>query len=293
MDDELLRQLYHRLFSDPSFVHTRDCTFGDAIILLIHFFAVLDNRSHLWASVKRNWPLWCRALRFPSYSQLMKRLAKVSTQQRIAQLNDEFRARLPRSTEKVCDGKPLVVGGYSKDCDAQRGKVPNGWARGYRLHALIDSLGAIEGFDVTSMEGGEPTAMRDIVQQIDLAGVMVRADCAYDSNPLYQQIASRGGRLIATRKKPDTGLGHGQHHPHRLQAIEELEGEGNQQRLKEHQLHRTRAEQCFAHLTNLRFGIWALPNFVRRLKRVRQWIKTEILLYHLHLALSQSAKAAA
>ena len=64
MDDELLRQLYHRLFSDPSFVHTRDCTFGDAIILLIHFFAVLDNRSHLWASVKRNWPLWCRALRF-------------------------------------------------------------------------------------------------------------------------------------------------------------------------------------------------------------------------------------
>ena len=291
MDGKLLRQLYHRLFSDPNLAHTRDCTFGDAIVLFIHFYAALSNHSHSWAHDKANWPVWCRRLSFPSYSQLMKRLAWESTQQKIAQLNDEFRSRLPRGPDKVCDGKPLVVGGYSKDPDARAGKIPDGWARGYKLHVLIDSFGAIEGFDVSPLDGGEPTVMRGIVRRTDLSGAILRADNNYDSNSLYRDVADRGGRLVAPRKKPGTGLGHGRHHPHRLRAIAELEN--NEAQLRVHKRHRVRVEQSLGHLTNLSFGLWALPNSVRRLIRVQRWITTKIMLYHLHLSLSRSVAAAA
>jgi len=291
MDGELFRGLYHRLFSDPRLISTRDCTFSDALILLIYFFAALNNCSPMWASDKRNWPLWCRHLRFPSYSQLMRRLNWKRTAELIDQLNAEFRGRLPITHQKVCDGKSLVVGGFSKDPDARAGKIPDGWARGYKLHAIVDSLGAIDVFRISALDGGEATVMRRIVTKTNLSGSILRGDSNYDSNPLYRTTARSGGRLIAPRKKPHTGLGHQPHHPDRLLAIAELEK--NPDHLHRHKLHRNRIEQSFAHLTNLPFGLWALPNFVRRLRRVTLWTKAKITLYHFYLASSLSSALAA
>lgn len=291
MDGELFRELYHRLYSDPKLTRTRDCTFPDATILLIYYFAVLNNGSPKWASDKRNWPIWCRRLQFPSYSQLMKRLRWESTEVLIEQLNIEMRNRLPWTRDKTCDGKPLVVGGFSKDPDAKAGKIPDGWGRGYKLHAIVDSLGAIDRFSVTSLDVGEATAMRQLVNQTQLSGSLVRGDANYDSNPLYDATALAGGRLVAPRRKPYTGLGHHPQHPHRLLAIAELEAGPDPRR--QHRRHRSRVEQSFAHLTNLPFGLWALPNFVRRLRRVTPWITAKITLYHLHLARSSSSALAA
>jgi len=291
MDGELFRRLYHRLYSDPTLTSTRDCTFPEALILLIYFFAVFNNCSPLWASNKHNWPLWCRRLAFPSYSQLMRRLSWKRTQDLIDQLNAEFRAQLPSTSQKACDGKPLVVGGFSKDPDAAAGKIPDGWGRGYKLHAIIDSLGAIDAFCITPLDSGEATVMRKLVDKIDLSGAILRGDANYDSNPLYDATARSGARLIAPRRKPHTGLGHCRHHPHRLLAIAELEKSPDH--LHRHKLHRNRVEQGLAHLTNLSFGLWALPNFVRRLPRVTMWTKAKITLYHFHLARSLVAALAA
>jgi hypothetical protein len=295
MNSELLSVLYHRLFGDPTFTQTPGCTFGDAIILLIHFFAALNNHSHRWAYDKKNWPLWCRRLKFPSYSQLMKRLALQSTQDRIAQLNQEYRQHLPCGNEKICDGKPLVVGGYSKDKDSKGGKIPNGWGRGYKLHVLIDAIcGVILAFRITALNDGESTVMCSLVSELDLHDSQVRSDSNYDSNELYKAIADRGGQLIAPRKKPGRGLGHHKQHPHRLAAIEELEGDP--QHLKAHKLQRNGVEQRLAHLTNLPCcDLWGLPNHVRHLTRVSRWVSTKIMLYHLYkyLALSKPSAAAA
>ena len=291
MDGELLGALYHRLFHDPSFARTPNCTFVDAPILFIYFFAVLNNQSTHWAIDKQHWPLWCRRLKFPSYSQLRRRLNNASTQQHIDRLNAEFRDRLPRSGDKIADGKPLVVGGYSKDPDAKPGKIPDGWGKGYKLHAVADSLGAIDDFEITALDAGEATVMRRLVERMNLSGCILRADANYDSNPLYRAVHDLGGRLIAPRRKPGTGLGHHPQHPDRLMAIAELEGD--RQCLQQHKRYRVRVEQRFAHLTNLSFGLWALPNSVRRLHRVRLWIKAKIMLYHLHLALQHRRALAA
>jgi len=286
MEDELLRVLYHRLSASASARGPRRGKFSNGTIALIYLLGVLRNRSPRWAADQHNWPLWLRrVLLCPSYSQLIRRLKTDSVRQLIDQINAEWRERLPHSRLKFCDGKPLVVGGFSKDPDARRGKVPDGWARGYKLHALADSLGDIEAFQVTALDAGESTVACRLVRQTGLDTAVIRADANYDSNRLYAAVSERGGRLIAPRCKPGRGLGHCAHHPHRLRAIAELEGDGIA--LKTHRRLRVAVEQCFAHLTNLPFGLSPLPNFVRRLTRVRLWLSAKITLYHLHLNLNQ------
>jgi Transposase DDE domain len=301
MDGELLAWLYRRLLHDPNLAHRRDCTYGDGIILLVYFYATLNNRSVLWASKLKHWPCWCAAVfrdHWPSRSQINKRLQNESVAKWIATLDAELRERLPRGKDKVADGKPLVVGGFSHDPDARWGKTPGqyGWAKGYKLHSLSDAVSAaFDAWEVTPLDAGEATVLRgDLIPSCDLRGCTLRADANYDSNPTYRAVALAGGRHIAPRRKPGTGLGHRPHHPDRLRAVSELEqGPDAPMRLRAHKRARNRVEQTLAHLTNLPFGLWALPNHVRRLHRVRLWVAAKILLYHLHLTQTQALKAAA
>ncbi len=293
MDDQLLLLLYHRLFDPGKFRPAYGCVYSDAIIVLVHFVSVIRDRSMRWAHSKRNWPLWMRRLECPGYSQLMRRLKTQPVKLLIAELNLEFRRELPDGAEKFCDGKPLTVGGFSKDPDARFGKLPgNGWGKGYKVHLLVDACGAVDLFTVTALDAGEPTVMLKLIQWTPFQkDQIVRADSNYDSNPLYAGFAKRGARLIASRKKPGTGLGHHPQHPYRLLAIEQLEK--NEASLKAHQRHRIRVEQALAHVTNLPFGLSPLPNHVRRLHRVRLWVLSKITLYHLYLKLRQQKALAA
>jgi hypothetical protein len=292
MDDQLLLSVYHRLFDPGNIRRPAGCRFSDSIVVLIYVLGAIRGRSMRWAHDRSNWPLWMRRLERPSYSQLMRRLRSTPVRRLIVALNLEYRRWLPRSTEKFCDGKPLVVGGFSKDPDAGEGKLPgDGWGRGYKVHLLTDDSGAVELFTVTALGEGEPTVMRRLVKLAELKGTTIRADSNYDSNPLYAAVAEQGSRLIASRKKPGTGLGHHPHHPDRLRAIEELEQ--SEQSLKAHKHHRIRVEQALGHLTNLPFGLSPLPNFVRRKHRVALWVLTKIMLYHLYLNLRNPQTLAA
>jgi len=292
MDDQLLLHLYHRLFDPGKFHDSYGCLYSDSVIALIHFLGVIRDRSMHWAHNKRNWPLWMRRLDRPSYSQLMRRLKTPSLKRLIARLCLEFRDELPRSNEKFCDGKPLTVGGFSKDPDAREGPLPgDGWGRGYKVHVLVDACGAVDLFTVTALDAGEPTVMKRLVALADLKQITLRADSNYDSNKLYAAVANGGGRLIAPRKKPGTGLGHHPHHPHRLLAIQQLET--NEATLKAHKRHRIRVEQALGHMTNLPFGLSPLPNFVRRKDRVAMWVLSKLTLYLLYLKLRQQQALAA
>lgn len=292
MDDQLLLHLYHRLFDAGKLQSPPDCHYSDSIIVLIYFLAALRQRSPHWACERKNWPLWMRRLQCPSYSQFNRRLKTPSVQQLFRQLGQAFRDQLPRSSAKLCDGKPLTVGGFSKDPDTAEGKLPgDGWGRGYKLHLIVDACGAVDVFEVTALNAGEPTVMRRLVPLTDLRHTLLRGDSNYDSNPLYRAVAKAGGRLIAPRKKPGTGLGHHPHHPDRLRAVGELQG--SNEALKAHRRHRIRVEQGLAHLTNLPYGLSPLPNFVRRKPRVTMWLTAKIALYHLHLILRQQQALAA
>lgn len=281
MDDELLRRVYHYLFADGISPHTKRCRFSDAVIALIELFRVMGNLSAMQSLKRSRWPLWSRRLKFPSYSQFIRRAKSASVQQQITQLSQRCRAQLGSGTEKVCDGKPLLVGGYSKDPDARTGKAPGGWGRGYKLHALVDAAGAVDNWEVTALSGNEGRTAITLVDELDLHGALLRADGNYDCVELYATVARAGGRLLAPRRKPGTGLGSHPQHPHRLQAIHELEGTA--MGLKSHDKNRIRVEQIFGRLTTVPFGVWGLPPSVRRLARVRRWVNAKIALYHLYL----------
>ncbi len=202
-------------------------------------------------------------------------------------MNQTLRERVPQSTKKFVDGKPLIVGVFSKDPDAAWGRLSNNrWARGYKLHVLASWTGVIEAFAVTSLNTGEPPTARKIVADLDLCNTVIYGDASYDSNPLYGTIATCGGRLIAPRKRPGTGLGNHPQHPDRLRAIAQLEGE--LVKIKQHRRKRIRIEQVLGHLTNLSFGLAPLPNCVRRLGRVTRWVEAKILLYHIYLVRARS-----
>jgi len=287
VDDQLLLHIYHRLF-DPDKAKgdphpSVGCVYPDAVIVLIYLLACVRGRSPRWAAARRNWPLWMRRLAGPGYSQFMKRLKTHPVQRLLALLFLEYRDRLPGSARKYADGKPLTVGGFTKDPDATRGKLPGGgcWGRGYKVHVLADATGAVQSFSVTGLAAGEATAMRRLVAWTPLDGAVVRADSNYDSNPLYAAVADRGGRLIAPRKKPRTGLGHHPQHADRLRAIGELEAAP--EALAAHRRERARVERTLGHVTNLPFGLAPLPNFVRRLPRVALWVLAKLTLYHIYL----------
>ena len=305
MDGEPLQWLYHRLLHDPTLRHRAGCTYGDGVVLFVYFLAVLFGRSLLWASKRKHWPIWCRAalrsLPMPSYSQLNRRLKSDAAAALITGLNEELRGQLPRGNEKVVDGKPLVVGVYSHDPQAAWGKLSaDGWAKGYKLHVIIDAASAaIDAWELTPLNAGEATVLRkQLIPRVDLHDCTLRGDANYDSNPTYRAVADAGGRHVAPRRKPGTGLGHHSQHPDRIRAVGELEQPTPPGRpalaLADHKRRRNRVEQVLGHLCMLPWcGLSALPPFVRRLTRVHLWVAAKITLYHLHLVQALAAQRAA
>lgn len=285
MDDEL-NAVYRFLFPIGALIRTAGYRYPDALIAWIELFRVNRNLSMRAGMDRRRWPIWMRGRDGPSYAQFKRRVKTASVQTLVASVGEHFAAELPRTHDKAIDGKPLTVGGFSKDPDAKRGHVPDGFARGYRLHALVDAGGAIESWAVTPLNQGEATVARGVLANASLAQTTIRADANYDSNHLYAQVATQGGCFIAPRRKPGTGLGHHPQHADRLRAIAELEGDA--QATRSHRRHRNRVEQVFGRLSTFPAGLWALPTSVRRLPRVTRYVNAKIALYHAHLAMTQA-----
>ena len=171
--------------------------------------------------------------------------------------------------------------------------MPDGWGRGYKLHVVVDATsGAIEASAVTPLSAGEATVLRhELLPQLDLRDSTLRGDANYDSNAVYAAVAAAGGRHVAQRRKPGTSLGHHAQHPDRRRAVHELERTPGG--AADHRRRRNRVEQVLAHLANLPSGLASLPPFVRRLPRVRLWVATKVLLYHLHLTQLAAAPSSA
>jgi hypothetical protein len=300
MDGELFRRLYKAAGEVASKAVGRRCTFSDFEVLLTFVLAAVANKPLSWACRRPNWPLWCWRVNVPTPSTLSRRTRTRHFQRLLLKLDAALRAGLPGSPLKFLDGKALLVGGYSRDRDARRGRAPGGWGKGYKLHAVVNACGAVELFTVTGLDAGESTVAREVLcAAADLRGALVLADGNFDSNNLYGAVARASGlyggdagaaaRLLAPRRKPGTGLGHGtEQHPDRLRAIGELEK--NRAARREFDRLRLGVEQAFGLMTYL--GLGALPPWVRRLRRVRMWAMAKVIVYHAHLLEQDDRRAA-
>jgi hypothetical protein len=175
-------------------------------VLVTFVLAAVARRPLSWACRRCNRPPWCWRLNAPTPSTMSRRTRTRRFQALLLALNAELVKGLPGSSLKYLDGKALLVGGYSRDRDARRGRAPGGWGKGYKFHAVVNGCGAVEAFAVTGLDAGEATVARELLLPAcgDLRGAVAVADGNFDSNNLYGSVRDAGGALLAPRRKPGT-----------------------------------------------------------------------------------------
>lgn len=279
MEDQLYKQLYQLVMQLASVWGKRPhVQFTDAWILLVFLWAALHDRPRCWACEPRNWPTSLLADRpLPSPGCLCQRMRQMSLQLFFDAVMTQAREQLPNHLIKCIDGKPLIVGGFSKDRDAKRGYAVGGKAKGYKLFAIYDGA-AIDAWRIGSMNQSEPVVARKLLTHLPhpQAHGYLLGDSQYDSNQLHAITTELGMQLVTRRKKPRTPVGHRNQQTSRLRSIELVEGDGVFGR--ELYACRESIEQRFGQAGNLGCGLGPLPNWVRRPRRVAMWIAAKQLI---------------
>jgi IS5 family transposase len=289
MEARLYRQLYDLVWSVAHPPRKR-VRFGDRIIVLVYLWSVLHDRPVGWACEPENWRLG-RArgpgpdFELPSQSTMSDRLRTTGVQQLVervmAAASDVFGVPLV----KQIDSKPLLVGAYSKDPDAAKGRVANGlFSRGYRLHTLNHGRVPRQ-FVVAPMNQHDAAAAPALLKKLE-GGGYVPADNAYDSNELHRQAAQRNHQLVAPARAKDRKVRDARRNcPQRLRALDLLDDPlknaglaGGHGRFGRDLYNcRQRVESGYGGLTLL--GLHYLPAWVRGPRRVALWAAGKILIH--------------
>lgn len=280
MEGELFRALYAIVLQEAKLRSRPKCvSFSDAMIVLVFFWAVLHDRPICWACRRINWPKEWGWLGLPSAATMSRRLKTFSCLMLIAALYDRLRVReaLFCCCRRI-DSKPLVVGGFSKDRDARRGYAIAGLARGYKFSVAWGCAVVPDTLVVAALNVSEQQCAIKLIDHLaeqNAAGYLL-ADAPHDTNPTHQHAADNGFQLLAPRKQPGKGLGHGEHSPARLRSIEMLEGRSTFGR--EVYSLRGQIERRFGRLCSFGGGLQPLPSWVRRPRRVSRWIIAKLII---------------
>jgi len=243
----------------------------------VYLWAVLHDRPVSWACRPENWPtgLWKRKL--PSQSTMSRRLRTTEVQHLLHCMERRLAAKPSADWILAIDGKPLVLGSFSKDRDAATGRAGHVYAYGYKLHAVYGSRPVPVTWELAPLNVSEQTMARFTIPRLTGGGYLL-GDSAFDSNPLYGLAASRGYQLVAPRQRPWTKLGHMPHHTARLRSIQLLQTDFGQTLYCQ----RTRIERQFGWLTNHSAALAPLPAWVRRIHRVRLWVQAKIVIHAMY-----------
>ena len=253
--------------------------FSDAMILKVWFWAVIHDRPVSWATQKCNWPIHLQKLRLPSNATMSRRLKSFSVREALRAI--ERRTSMPSGQGSLIwfvDGKPLVIGGCSKDRQAGYGRAANSMAKGYKLHGIVGKCGEIAAWRVAPMHVDERVMCRRMLRDTKLSGYIV-ADSNYDSNKLHGLCDNLGNRqLVAPRRYgPKHSTGHRRQTPGRLRskAILEQSRSGFGQQLM---AQRGDIERVYGNLTSWGGGLTHLPPWVRTHRRVHRWVQAKLIL---------------
>jgi hypothetical protein len=252
--------------------------FSDQDIVRIFYWAVIHDRPVSWAVQRRNWPIHLRKKPLPSNTTMSRRLRTESVRALLNALEQRVVAPQQPGLFWMIDGKPLSISGCSKDKQAGYGRAANCKAKGYKIHAIVGSDGAIASWRVAPMNKDERVMAERMVRTAPIQGYLV-ADSNYDSNKLHEACLKRDQLQLVTRRRygPDHGTGHRKQSSGRLRAIELTE---NPKPAFATNLLRDRneIERRFANLTNWGGGLTCLPPWVRTHRRVHRWVQAKLVL---------------
>ena len=256
------------------------CDFTDEDIVKVYYWSVIHDRPRCWACNQKSWPLHLRKRPLPSPTTLSRRLRWPSVIALLDALERRVIAPKQPGLFWIIDGKPLPIGGCSKDRQAGFGRSAGGKAKGYKLHALNGSDGSTAAWRVAPMNTDERVMAQRLLKAAppEVIGY-VAADANYDSNKLHQTCDERGNLQLVTPRRygPEHGTGHRKQSAGRRRSIALTETPfldfGGQMLVD-----RSEVERQFGNLTNWGGGLTCLPAWVRTHRRVRQWVQAKLVL---------------
>jgi len=248
--------------------------FSDAQILRVVLWAVVHDRPMVWACRAEHWAGRWRPARLPHPSTISRRWRSPALQQEARRLYQEAVEHLGGGGRYVAiDGRPLVVGGCSKDPDAQPGWGAGSLARGYKMYAAVDTQQVILAYQIHPMSLAEQTVALSLLPQLPPEVTRVVGDAIYDSMKLHRVAAASGRRLYTPLRENRVGR---RQQPRRLQLLRLLQRRVGRRLM----IWRIGIERTFGNNTTISFGYKGLPAWARRSHRVERWMWGKTFLYH-------------
>jgi hypothetical protein len=283
--------------------HGRRPVYSDRLIVLMLLWAVWHDRCLSWACDRKHYHGLFRPRALPSISRFGRRVKSERVREVLQHVHNDLATRgttCPLDLLSYVDGKAVLVSPVSKDPDAKRGKTSGGFAKGYKLHALINEHRRVVVWSLTPLNTDEKRVATELLQympwghgQSDApAGIAVQApltlgDSNYDSAKLHRAFAEHGRHLFTPLRGekfvgPDGRLSKtlAAMGPARRDVVNTWDNCPGLARyiMKS----RNNAEGTFSVLS-LACGLDRLPGFVRRLPRVTRWVGCKLILYHARL----------
>jgi hypothetical protein len=294
--DRALRAVHH---------YGRRPVYGDRLIVLMLLWAVWHDRCLSWACDRTHYNGLFRPRRLPSISRFGRRVKSERVRRLLQHVHDDLALRdtpCPLDLLSYIDGKVIAVSPVSKDPDAKRGKSSGGFAKGYKLHALINEHRRIVIWCVAPLNVDERPVAEELLAYLppgapDTCAGAVHApltlcDSNYDSAKLHRAFEQANRHLLTPLRGEKMVGPNGR-------AEKELRAMGRRREVvdvwetcptlaKYVLMSRNNAEGTFSVLS-LACGLDRLPGFVRRLPRVQRWVGCKLILYHARL-LAQAAE---
>lgn len=286
MERKLWTRLYPIVAEACQRISHPKVSFSDRWILLVYFWAVLHDRPTSWACDPANWPPELRPARLPSQPTMSRRLRSAQIQWALALVMEHLCGDPTVGLLKFIDGKPLPVGGDSKDPDARWGHGTHTFFKGYKLYALWGPGPVPLAWEVRPANRAESTEADRLIPHLAGGGYLV-GDAIFDSNRLYELAMRHGHQLIAPPKRVSHGLGHRRHSVYRLRGLELLASPFGRAIYAA----RSAIERDFGHLTSFGGGLNGLPSWVRRCGRVGMWVEAKLIINAVRALLLQRVTA--
>lgn len=278
MESELCKKLYQIIAQVYTKTNLKRIQFTDADIVRVYMWAVLNDRPTRWACDKKNWPIYHRRKKLPDPSTMSRRLRTKAVQQLLRAIENHLKTSRPRSICRWIDAKGLLISNSSGDKQAGYGYAGGGKGKGYKLYAIADPEQGFVNWKIGPMNKSEGRVALELLKEAEEQGYII-GDKAYDNNPLYELAGSKSICLIAPRRfKNAKSVGNRKHSSFRLKMIERLNDRYIRGLIKT----RVGIEHMFGRLTNLSFGLKPLPNWVRGMFRVENWLRGKLILFAIY-----------
>jgi hypothetical protein len=269
--------LYRVLGDVAKGFHQKYVHFQPWVLVAVLLWAALHDRPVHWACAAEHWAgTKLRPPCLPSHSTLSRRLDRLVVGAFLRAVAERLQGLGTPGLRllSLLDGKPLPVGGCSKDPDARVGRAAGMKAKGYKLHTLWAAGAALPAaWEVTPLNEAESVVAERLFAQAPGAGYAL-ADGNYDSSPLFDTAATAGYQLVVPIEHPSAGKGHHYQSPHRLRCIERVRGEFGRSLYAQ----RRRIEQSYGNAVSFGGGLGPLPAWVRGRERVRSWAWAKLLI---------------